>query len=1023
MVKSLLNSQPKALLIGDFRKEYNVTIFERLYTILSGYEVFISGSSLDKISNYDMTIIQTNSEEYILKLICADIVFILNDNTNFTKFKSTQKVVRFTKAEFPKRYFNSDDYNKLVYEYAQIDKMISLNSESKNNDEYCFGVENIYCDDIESFDFDILFEDLRASSAAKPLHNYIFLIDDVNILKSSNTILQLESFLNSVGEIKDKNIICIARTYSEVLTRYTIKSSFTTILHTKQGNLYEPLIRKIDGVFICDNDKAINWLKAVRGQADTKQLMLNDIPYISEYLNGSGMITKVNSTESYLQHLSSIYSEQAEHQKISVIIPHYNTDIDLLYRAINSVLNNAHENVEVIVVDDGSKVLYEAKVKERYPSDFGKKLKYFYKENEGLGLTRNFGLSKATGEYVFFLDSDDTITEHGLKYMLAHACFYKVEIVVGKRILLDESGQVVNISLPELYGETFIQKTNSNIDYKVYWDQMANNKLIKKSAFDKYDLSFEKGLYEDALFTAKLYKQLPRYDFINYPIHNWYRYGENTTISSSVDVGNFIGRVEALDMAWQWIPEEVRVQRLTFHLMHDLKRYYSVFPSYTNDEKNLYVNKLYNFINSKKEYLLLCKYNFFTRKVLDYILEKDFKRFESLCKTLGKTSNREHDNYIVRTFHHVFMAMALANKSQKCSRLYISKGYCQFSKAFIEFIKKSELFECIELYEESAILMSLQYNLVNKVDAADRLVPSHLYTYFGQVFKEALPEDKTFIFFDMIPSWYFVQRYFNEVVKVEDAYNSFLQEFNLSDKSNYEGVWGDILKLSGDAYPGSVFGNEKIIQYYVNGSSNKNIFFNWFAKVKGYSTNDPYEQVRLIDSTIPDEIKEKTLSVSTLSLLTNLKRRVSNDLEQTFESEIKPDRKLYKKFNLILTQSLANHGYCTEKQQLDLYKRIVSYYEQKGEMVVIKPHPVDRMDYTALNCEVIDANVPSEVFFLLDIKFNKVISFGSTSLAFIKCKKSVHLSKDLKVSKESVTARIKELLDDENLEEMLSKVG
>lgn len=1020
MVKSLLNSQPKALLIGDFRKEYNVTIFERLYTILSGYEVFISGSSLDKISNYDMTIIQTNSEEYILKLICADIVFILNDNTNFTKFKSTQKVVRFTKAEFPKRYFNSDDYNKLVYEYAQIDKMISLNSESKNNDEYCFGVENIYCDDIESFDFDTLFEDLRASSAAKPLHNYIFLIDDVNVLKLSNTILQLESFLNSVGGIKDKNIICIARTYSEVLTRYTIKSSFTTILHSKQSNLYEPVIKKIDGIFICDNNKAVNWLKAVRGQADTKQLMLDDIPYISEYLNGSGMITKVNSTESYLQHLSNIYSEQAEHQKISVIIPHYNTDIDLLCRAIDSVLNNAHENVEVIVVDDGSEVSYEKDIKDYYATIFGKQISYYYKANEGPGLTRNYGLTKATGEYIFFLDADDTITELGLMYMISHACFYKVDVVIAKRVLVDEFGKVINISLPVLYGETFEQKSNSSIDYKVYWDQMPNNKLMKKSVFDKYDLTFEKGIYEDALFTAKIYKQLPRYDFINYPIHNWYRYGDNTSLSSGIDINNFVERVEALDKAWQWISEDIREQRLVFHLMHDLKRYYSVFPSYTNDEKNLYVNKLHNFISSKKEYLLLCKYNFFTRKVLDYILEKDFKRFESLCKTLAKTSNREHDNYIVRTFHHVFMAMALAHESQKPSRLYIGKGYCHFSDAFINFLKGTSIFASIVTYDESKNIGALHHDLINKVDEPHRLLPHHLYNYFLQVFEEANIDDTVFIFNDLIPSWYFIERYFTNIIKVEDAFNSFAQEHKLVlEKKFQKGLWGEVLEMVGTGYPESVMLSKKVKAYYLNANKPKNNLFSNFlnflsGKPKLEITNEDFSTFQYMS---------KVKNVNTIELLKSLRQSTNKNIESFYSEKLKLKDLTYSKFNLLLTQPLSSYNYCTNDQQLDLYKRIVSYYRQKGEMVVIKPHPVDKMDYTALNCEVIDANVPSEVFFLLDVKFNKVISFGSTSLAFIKCKKSVHLSKDLKVSKESVTARIKELLDDENLEEMLSKVG
>lgn len=89
--------------------------------------------------------------------------------------------------------------------------------------------------------------------------------------------------------------------------------------------------------------------------------------------------------------------------KVSIIIPSYNRR-ELLFRAINSVLNQDYQNIEIIVVDDGS----TDGTKELFKKDVDSKISYFYKNNEGLpSLSRNFGAQYATGMYLAFLDSDD----------------------------------------------------------------------------------------------------------------------------------------------------------------------------------------------------------------------------------------------------------------------------------------------------------------------------------------------------------------------------------------------------------------------------------------------------------------------------------------------------------------------------------------------------------------------------------------------------------------------------------------
>jgi glycosyltransferase involved in cell wall biosynthesis len=101
--------------------------------------------------------------------------------------------------------------------------------------------------------------------------------------------------------------------------------------------------------------------------------------------------------------------------KVSVIIPTYNRQ-DLIVKTIENVLSQSERDLEVIVVDDGSNDDTRSVVEGLNEN----RVSYFYKTNAGAASARNFGLSKARGEYVAFLDSDDFWPENYLKVMLSH---------------------------------------------------------------------------------------------------------------------------------------------------------------------------------------------------------------------------------------------------------------------------------------------------------------------------------------------------------------------------------------------------------------------------------------------------------------------------------------------------------------------------------------------------------------------------------------------------------------------------
>ncbi|MCR5147050.1 MAG: glycosyltransferase [Clostridia bacterium] len=93
--------------------------------------------------------------------------------------------------------------------------------------------------------------------------------------------------------------------------------------------------------------------------------------------------------------------------KVSVIVPVYNTE-KYIKKCLNSILEQKDVDYEIIVVNDGS-TDNSAEVIKEYAEKYTDKIKYFEKQNGGLSDARNFGISKATGDYLCFVDSDDYI--------------------------------------------------------------------------------------------------------------------------------------------------------------------------------------------------------------------------------------------------------------------------------------------------------------------------------------------------------------------------------------------------------------------------------------------------------------------------------------------------------------------------------------------------------------------------------------------------------------------------------------
>ena len=185
---------------------------------------------------------------------------------------------------------------------------------------------------------------------------------------------------------------------------------------------------------------------------------------------------------------------------ISIIVPVYNVE-NYLTKCLDSLVDQTYQNIEILLVNDGSKDSSE-KIIQNYAQRFPEKIKAFNKENGGLSDARNFGIDHATGDYIGFVDSDDYITETMFEEMLNLALKHQAEMVICNIQKVDEHGNVTQklTQIPNMP-----EKIDLETHFSVFSDlsYFACNKLFKKELFK--DKRFKEGVhYEDIQLIPQL---------------------------------------------------------------------------------------------------------------------------------------------------------------------------------------------------------------------------------------------------------------------------------------------------------------------------------------------------------------------------------------------------------------------------------------------------------------------------------------------------------------------------------------
>ena len=227
--------------------------------------------------------------------------------------------------------------------------------------------------------------------------------------------------------------------------------------------------------------------------------------------------------------------------KISVIVPVYKVE-KYLKQCITAVCNQTHENLEIILVDDGSPDKCPKICDDLAKKD--KRIRVIHKQNGGLSSARNAGLDIATGQYIFFVDSDDYIEPETLETMLTTMQSNSVDIVVaGVKPFYKGKDKPTSFDGMVGYFDTNDRATKLSSDKILNLPAVAWGKLYKKSIIDKYNMRFDVGLInEDESFNWYYNTKIRRGMFIPNKFYN-YLIRNDSIMGNKQNNGDKIGDV------------------------------------------------------------------------------------------------------------------------------------------------------------------------------------------------------------------------------------------------------------------------------------------------------------------------------------------------------------------------------------------------------------------------------------------------------------------------------------------------
>lgn len=296
---------------------------------------------------------------------------------------------------------------------------------------------------------------------------------------------------------------------------------------------------------------------------------------------------------------------------ISIIVPIYNAE-KYLNKCIDSIINQSKKELEIILINDGSTDNSENIIK-KYAD---KRIKYFKNKNQGIGKTRNFGIEKATGKYIMFLDSDDFLELNACEKMFEKVEKDKLDIVICDYYRYFDNGNKEEVKLPNFKNSSLKDNPDIICEHLSPWAKIYKTDLIKKN-----NIKFVENLkYEDAPFVIEALDCAKKIGKVNLPLNYYviHEKSETTVRDEKVfDIIQIIDIIRKYTKNKKYLKE--KIDKLTVRIITN----YTI-QQRMQEDKNVGIR----FINEAFSYL--------KKEVPDYKNNKYFENRSFFKRTIEK---------------------------------------------------------------------------------------------------------------------------------------------------------------------------------------------------------------------------------------------------------------------------------------------------------------------------------------------------------------------------------------------------
>lgn len=314
---------------------------------------------------------------------------------------------------------------------------------------------------------------------------------------------------------------------------------------------------------------------------------------------------------------------------ISIIVPVYNV-VEYLDKCMESLLFQTYTNIEIVVVNDGSTDKSYEKCLEYSRKD--DRIKLYDKENGGLSDARNYGIKKATGEYVTCVDSDDYVDSDYIEYLYELICKYGTDVsvaqhrVVGNDFVKDFGNQGDEVLTDK--------ECISRMLYHDVIDTSAWAKLYRRDMFD--DILYPVGkLFEDISTTYKLFIKSGKVA-VGYESKYNYVYRKTSIVNSKFNIKK-LELMEMTDLMAKEVEEKYPdlkraiIRRQVYSRISTLNQLVSVDGEYASK-----VNEIIAYIKSRAKIVITDKQAPMRDKIAIILLSVSYKLYKFTWKCVSR---------------------------------------------------------------------------------------------------------------------------------------------------------------------------------------------------------------------------------------------------------------------------------------------------------------------------------------------------------------------------------------------------